>query len=84
MSATGLAPAEVGNGDPETSVRTPVLALIEYTEMLLELTLPANRNVPAESIARATGLMPARVRGMTSEIPPVLLSIMNNEMSFPV
>jgi len=84
VSATGLAPVGIAKGDPATSVRAPVPALIEYTEILLELTFAANRNAPPESIARADGLIPAGVRGIISDISPVLLSILNNEMSLPV
>src|SRR5207253_10595853 len=51
---------------------------------LIHTAIASNNNIHPDSIASATGLIPADVPDMTTISPPVLSSILNNEISFPV
>jgi len=73
----------VGNGEPVTGVSTPLVVLIEYTEILLEPLLATNRKFPLEFMAKAVGSVPAVVREEDSVRAPELESMLNREMSPP-
>ena|SRR5215469_9068355 len=79
-TAIGLSPA--GKGEAATGVNAPLAESIEYTEISFDPMLAANRNLPAESIAKAEGSVPAVVREEASVRAPVLESIVKSEM-FP-
>jgi hypothetical protein len=78
---SGLIP--IAKGDPATGVNVggEAAALIEKTEILLVPEFPTYKKLPAESIERIVGAVPATVRGVISFRAPEL-EIVNNEMSF--